>query len=247
MSQLKTLTDQIADSLARRIMQGHWPVGSKMPPETELMLRYGCARVTIRRALAKLEKAGMISRRPKIGTTVLSKGPGVSFAYSLSELTDINQLGFVHHRQILKTDTFVADSAFASKFSTSIGERFLRLHDLRLGLDRHDPPIVFTYVYIPERYQGILMKAQSQPERLVISLIEEFTGKTLHEVTQHVYAEPMPQDIASLLTTEAGSPALRIIRQYYDIHSSRLLLSDSWHPGNRYAFHIPIIRQAKPL
>ena len=102
-------------------------------------------------------------------------------------------------------------------------------------------------MYIPERYQGILPKAQSQPERLVISLIEEFTSKTLHEVTQHVYAEPMPADIATLLTTDAGSPALRIIRQYYDIHGSRLLLSDSWHPGNRYAFHIPIIRQTKPL
>lgn len=242
-SRPEPLTHQITEALARRIMDGQWPVGSKMPTEVELSLRYHCGRITIRRALAKFEKAGMISRRRGVGTVVLAKGPGVSFGYSLTKLDDINQLGQSHQRKILSVTAFEADSAFASKFSVPEGSRYLRLNDLRLGMRNTDPPIVFTYVYVPERYQGVVARAQAEPNRLVVHMIEDLTGKTLTEVRQHVYAEPMPQDIAELLDTEPNTPALRIIRHYVDEKGDKLLLTDSWHPGTRYGFNITIARQ----
>ncbi len=239
----QTLTDNVAESLARHIVDGQWAIGEQMPPETELALRYHCARITIRRALAKLEKAGMITRRPRIGTIVQSKGPGVSFGYSLSNLNDINQLGQNHQRKILSVENFVADKVFAAKFGVTVGARFERLNDLRMGIRSNDPPIVFTHVYIPERFRGVVPKAEKEPTRLVISLIEEFTGRILNEVRQHVYAEPMPVEISPLLNTSPQSPALRIIRHYIDTEGERLLLTDSWHPGTRYGFNITISRQ----
>ncbi len=247
MKRPETLTNRIAQALARRIMDGQWPIGTQIPNEHELALRYQCARVTIRRALDKLEHAGMVSRRPRIGTIVISKGPGVSFSYSLSNLNDINQLGQNHQRKILKVEDFTADKAFVSKFSVPLGSSFVRLSDLRLGMRASDLPIVFTYVYIPARYRGVVTRAELEPTRLVVSLVEEFTGKILNEVQQHVYAEPMPENIAPLLEAQPASPALRIIRHYLDTAGERLLISDSWHPGTRYGFNITIARQAPTL
>lgn len=131
-----TLSNHVSELLARRISDGNWPVGQQIPPEVELSLIYKCSRTTIRRALNKLEKAGMISRRPKIGTVVISKGPGVSFSYSLSNFDDINQLGQSHRRQILEVAPFVADRLFASTFSVSEGSEFLRFSDVRLGMGK---------------------------------------------------------------------------------------------------------------
>ena len=237
-----TLSNHVSELLARRISDGNWPVGQQNPPEVELSLIYKCSRTTIRRALNKLEKAGMISRRPKIGTVVISKGPGVSFSYSLSNFDDINQLGQSHRRQILEVAPFVADRLFASTFSVSEGSEFLRFSDVRLGMGKNDPPIVFTYVYVPSIYHGDVEKAKREPTRLMVLLLEELTGKVLQEVEQHIYAAPMPEEIAKHLNTPAGVPALRIIRHYREKEGIRLMLSESWHPGNRYGFHITISR-----
>lgn len=77
----------------------------------------------------------------------------------------------------------------------------------------------------------------------MVLLLEELTGKVLQEVEQHIYAAPMPEEIAKHLNTPAGVPALRIIRHYREKEGIRLMLSESWHPGNRYGFHITISRQ----
>lgn len=233
----KTLYDALADSLARRILDGCWPVGSQIPPEMELALIYKCSRTTIRRALAQLERAGMISRRPKVGTIVTSKGPGVSVLYSLSNLNDIQHLGEDHRRQILVVDTFIADQTFASEFLVSAGSKFLRFSALRLGMQPNDPPIGFSYVYLPPRYHGVIEKAKREPSKLIVSLVEGLTGKTFDKVEQHVCAAPLPESIAMHLDAPAGIPALRIIRRYLEERGSRLLLSENWYPGTRYAFH----------
>ena len=135
-----TLSNHVSELLARRISDGNWPVGQQIPPEVELSLIYKCSRTTIRRALNKLEKAGMISRRPKIGTVVISKGPGVSFSYSLSNFDDINQLGQSHRRQILEVAPFVADRLFASTFSVSEGSEKRPANRLHLCLCSIDLP-----------------------------------------------------------------------------------------------------------
>ena len=71
-----TLTEKIVKELVHGIVIGRWPVGEMLPTEKELCERFKCSRVTIRRALDAIEKAGMIERRPRIGTKVISTGAG---------------------------------------------------------------------------------------------------------------------------------------------------------------------------
>lgn len=76
-----TLTEKIVKELVHGIVIGRWPVGEMLPTEKELCERFKCSRVTIRRALDAIEKAGMIERRPRIGTKVISTGAGIGFSY----------------------------------------------------------------------------------------------------------------------------------------------------------------------
>src|ERR1039458_7080623 len=54
--------------LEKAILGGRWPPGHKVPSELELVARYGCARMTVNKALSELAVAGLIVRHRRAGT-----------------------------------------------------------------------------------------------------------------------------------------------------------------------------------
>ncbi|MGH7057644.1 MAG: histidine utilization repressor [Acetobacteraceae bacterium] len=52
------------------ILSGEWPPGHRIPFEHELMAEYGCARMTVHKALYSLAEAGLIERRRRAGSFV---------------------------------------------------------------------------------------------------------------------------------------------------------------------------------
>lgn len=67
---------QVADDITADIESGKIAPGAKLPSEQQLAGIYGCARVTIRRALAALRERGLIITAHGRGTFV--KPPGRS-------------------------------------------------------------------------------------------------------------------------------------------------------------------------
>ncbi|ADG78825.1 GntR domain protein OS=Tsukamurella paurometabola (strain ATCC 8368 / DSM / CCUG 35730 / CIP 100753 / JCM 10117 / KCTC 9821 / NBRC 16120 / NCIMB 702349/ NCTC 13040) OX=521096 GN=Tpau_2216 PE=4 SV=1 [Tsukamurella paurometabola] len=68
----QTLIAQVTEQLRAEIAGGRWPVGSRIPTETELRELTGTARNTVREAVQALVHAGMLERRQGSGTYVLS-------------------------------------------------------------------------------------------------------------------------------------------------------------------------------
>lgn len=60
----------LAQKLRRQIAVGGLQPGDRLPTEDELVQEHGLSRITIRRALALLEKDGLVSRKRKLGTFV---------------------------------------------------------------------------------------------------------------------------------------------------------------------------------
>src|SRR5215469_14581113 len=60
----------IADSIRQDILSKGLPVHTRLPSEPELSARYGAARATLWRALAKLPEEGLIYSRQAVGTFV---------------------------------------------------------------------------------------------------------------------------------------------------------------------------------
>ncbi|MCR8722839.1 GntR family transcriptional regulator [Frigidibacter sp. ROC022] len=60
----------IRDEVRRRIHSREWAPGSVIPTEVELAASFGCARMTVNRALQDLAAAGLLDRRRKGGTRV---------------------------------------------------------------------------------------------------------------------------------------------------------------------------------
>jgi GntR family transcriptional regulator, histidine utilization repressor len=64
------LHERIRAEIEAGILSGALPPGSRLPFETELMARYGCARMTVSKALGALARAGLLERRKRAGTFV---------------------------------------------------------------------------------------------------------------------------------------------------------------------------------
>lgn len=82
-----SLHRRIVDSVEGKILSGEWPPGRRIPFEHELTARFGCARMTVNKAITELARRGLIERRRKLGSFV-APPPTQSAAF---EIRDIRQ------------------------------------------------------------------------------------------------------------------------------------------------------------
>ncbi|MFC0014996.1 MULTISPECIES: FadR/GntR family transcriptional regulator [Allobacillus] len=67
-----SLVEQVAEQMEQLIEQRQWKVGEKLPPEMELMEKFGVSRNTLREAIRALVHAGLLETRQGSGTLVRS-------------------------------------------------------------------------------------------------------------------------------------------------------------------------------
>ena len=67
---MSSLDSRIRSDLEGKIRSGEWPPGARIPTEHELVAQYGCARMTVHKAITALAAAGLIERRKKAGSFV---------------------------------------------------------------------------------------------------------------------------------------------------------------------------------
>lgn len=65
-----SLYEKIRKNIEDKILTGAWAPGHRIPFERDLMSQYGCARMTVNRAIASLVDAGLIVRRRRVGSFV---------------------------------------------------------------------------------------------------------------------------------------------------------------------------------
>src|SRR5699024_11842694 len=68
-----SLVEQVISQIENLIESGHWTVGSKLPPEMELMEQFAVSRNTLREAIHALVHARLLETKQGSGTIVRSK------------------------------------------------------------------------------------------------------------------------------------------------------------------------------
>jgi GntR family histidine utilization transcriptional repressor len=96
-----SLHQRILSDLADRILSGEWPPGYRIPFEHELMVQYGCSRMTVSKVLTHLVNTGMIERRRKAGSFV-SRPHAQSLVLEISDIkAEVAALGLPYSFDIL--------------------------------------------------------------------------------------------------------------------------------------------------
>ncbi|AHF92432.1 transcriptional regulator [Opitutaceae bacterium TAV5] len=77
--------------LRQRVLDGTWKLDEKLPTETELAAEFSCSLGTVAKAMALLAHEGLVERRPRAGTRVVS-----STAAPANPATELDAYAFIY-------------------------------------------------------------------------------------------------------------------------------------------------------
>lgn len=244
---MKTRYAQVAHVLADKIASGTYPVGSVLPTEVELAEQLGVSRATVRIALSELQQLGLISRRRNAGTRVEAMRPVSDttsfFQLSLRGIEDLLQYSENMTRDVQEITDVVADDELAEILRCRPGKRWLRVSSLRRSVGKPSTqPVCWTDIYIDGSLSEDMRRRVASYRGAMASLVEERTGRPIVEIVQNLRAIEMPESIAARLQSQAGAPALEIVRFYFDKSGATPVVSISIHPTDRFTYTVRLKR-----
>ena len=220
------------ECLLRDIKSGKYPVGSLLPTEAQLGKTFGVSRHTVREATRKLVDSGLISRRPSIGTIVMASQPAAPYVAALGSLEALMKYTNTTRLEVLGQAHVKADAQLAQDLRCEVGSEWLELHTKR-HLVGQDAPISFTKVYLRPEFAGIQNHLHGDHPS-IYTLLDQLYGEEVASVLQHIEATLMPIEAAALLQLKAGSPALRMLRCYFDSNGRLLSASANLYVADRF-------------
>lgn len=88
----KSLSVQLAENLGKRIADGDFKPGDKLPSEHEMVVAYGVSRSVVREAISNLKAAGVVSARQGVGIFVLESASAVPFRVDEADLGAVQEV-----------------------------------------------------------------------------------------------------------------------------------------------------------
>jgi DNA-binding FadR family transcriptional regulator len=85
----RTLSTELASTLAARIRGGDYPVGSKLPKEADIMEEFGVSRTVVREAISSLQAMKLAETRHGIGTFVMQADEGEPFRFRPEQMATL--------------------------------------------------------------------------------------------------------------------------------------------------------------
>ena len=214
-------------ALRERIAQGGWQPGVRLPSERELVQTFGCARMTVHRALRELEEEGLIERRQGSGSYVAELHP-ISNLLQVRDIdAEIRERGHAHTTTVVRAGREKADARTAAAMRLQPGAALFhvtlvhRENGVPIQLeDRHVDPAL-----APDLLERDL--AQVTPSAVL------FEHAPLTEAEQVVEAVLASAAQARLLEVAAGSALLMVSRRTVS-QGAVASVARLYHPGARY-------------
>jgi GntR family transcriptional regulator len=227
--------ERVREHVLELIRSGLGP-HDRLPTERELAEQFGVTRMTVRRALDRLELEERVYRVQGAGTFVAE--PPITKTVLLTSFSeDMRSRGLIPASRILVAESVPAGARIGGHLGISPSDPVVHLERIRLadGL-----PMCLENVHLPAA--------------LVPGLLEEGLGDSLYELLEghyRIHIQEAEQSIqstvvdlreAELLGVPPFSPALLVERTSYDQRGRRVERAKSIYRADRYSFRIRVRR-----
>lgn len=223
------LWQQIYETLTREIGSGHYPKGEKLPTEAALATRFAVNRHTIRRALAGLQKDGLIHVRQGAGAFVNQ----TMVDYRLSSRTrfsqNLNGSGLTSRRDILRLETLPATAKEAGMLALAPGDKVHIFESVSLV---DDAPFSYSISIFPAaplpNFPDDLRDKVSVTAALAQNNVPDYS-----RAWTKLTAKRAVGAVARVLRIPDGAPVLRTISLNIDATGAPVEYGRSWFHGDR--------------
>lgn len=233
--------DDIAAQLQDAIHRHAYPVGAGLPTEAALCEVFGASRYTVRQALGRLTKLGLIERKQGSGSVVRATAPPVSYAQSMGSLDELMQYAKDTVLTVDRVRLEAAGARTAQLIGSAVGENWLHVSGRRHSIGRQTTPIAWTDIYINPRFRAVEDHLDNKTVP-VYRLIEELFDETVDQVEQDITATLVTGRMAEKLQMTPGQPGLRVIRRYLGRNHAVLAVAVNVHPAGRFRYSMVLNR-----
>ena len=239
---------QIARELTAAIASGLYPVGARLPTELEMCEHFQISRFTAREAVRVLSSAGLITRRQRVGTVVIATPADARYTHAVSSVDDLFQYAQDTELRLMFVGKVALAKEKASRFGVAVGEEWVHALGMRHGspaaaakgeAPQAGRPICITRLYLNPELKGIEARLRERKTG-VYAIIEREFGVTIQRVEQDLQSVALDADDAANLGAVAGSPALLIVRRYFDDRGRLMEVAETIHPGERFTYRMQL-------
>lgn len=228
------LYQTVAHGLEQAIEHGVYPVGGLLPPEADLAVQMGVSRHTLRKAIARLRRQGLLSARKGVGTRVEAAASDWRTRFKAESRNDLfdfardTELPFVERGVVSVTGKMAAEMGCrpGRKWTFRAGPRYF------VGDDR---PFCWTEIYLDNRLAHVLRDMDCLRVAL-FQLVEQHTGDRIVEIQQDIRPAVMSDPIADSLTLPRGELALQLTRRYFASGRRLLEYTVQTLPATRFVY-----------
>ena len=102
------LYEQVKQHITRKIQNGSWPAGHRLPSEHELVAQFGISRMTANRALRELVQQGRVKRVAGVGSFVAEDKPQSTLLQIANIASEIRARGHDYGYQLIAAERISA-------------------------------------------------------------------------------------------------------------------------------------------
>lgn len=221
------LYEQIKEFVTRRIMEGLWPAGHRLPSEQELVTQFGISRMTVNRALRELVAEGRIVRVAGVGSFVAEDKPQSTLLKIVNIESEIVARGHAYRYELLAAERAAAAPEVAAWLGLRAGASVF--HARCLHYENGTP------VQLEERYVNPqIVPAFLDQDLAVLPPGEYLLRNVPFDEIEHVVDAVLPTAAqARQLAMDPAQPCLMLTRRTWSRG-----IPVTWvrylHPASRY-------------
>lgn len=206
---------QIMRMIESTISTGALGTGERLPSEHELCAHFGVSRTSVREALARLEKAGIINRQQGKGAFVSEAGSPASWTLPsapslLGQYLEDGRSALTS--RILRAGIEMLPPWAAASFKGDArGEGFVLERVRAVG----QLTAVHVVNYMPKRFSGVLPNLRD-PRASLYAALTDVAGVRIARMHRTIEAVAADRTLASLLEVEEGHPIVVVEAVAYD-------------------------------
>ncbi|MGJ7492553.1 histidine utilization repressor [Variovorax sp. ZT4R33] len=221
------LYEQVKEFISRKIQDGTWPAGHRLPSEHELVAQFGVARMTVNRALRELVEQGRIVRVAGVGSFVAEDKPQSTLLQIANIASEIRQRGHDYRCQMLTVERRAAAADVAAWLGLRAGESVF--HSVCLHLENETP------VQLEERYVNPLVVPTYLAQDFVATPPSEYLVRHVpFDQIEHLVDAVLPTaEQAARLAMPVADPCLLLTRRTWT-RSIPVTWVRCLHPASRY-------------
>ena len=218
---------QIVETLRARIADGTYPVGSKLPSETDLMKEFGVSRPTVQRAMQDMAARGEAKREHGVGSFVLPP------ASSATREQNRPALAILDHTQpnarmvdveLAGAPAFVAEQLGVVEGARVHLRRFVSMFD--------EIPSELVALWTPVDVAKAAGLDRPGPLTVAVRRLLNGAGERLAHVNETLTAVPASAEEAGLLGVPEGAALISVLASIVDATGRTVMVVEVLLPGS---------------